>query len=72
MKPAWSATVDGDRALVRGYDAKRVLQLIGATPYWSNSGRGWVVAAAVVDDLSAYASVMHTWVAVHERKAATA
>ena len=70
MRPAWVATIDGDRALVRGYDAKRVLRLLGERPYWSESGRGWVVSSEAIDDLSAYAQLHHEWVAVHQRKAA--
>ncbi len=68
MRPAFSATVDGDRALVRGYGAKQVLLTLGARPYWSESGRGWVVPSTVVDDLSAYAQHRHEWIKIVTRK----
>ena len=45
----------GDRILVRGYDAQRLITEVGGRPLWSAPRRAWVTLAAHADDLLALA-----------------
>lgn len=69
--PYLIAYVDEDRGLtlVRGYEAKRVLTVLGHRPHWSKTGRGWVVRdVEVCHDLAAYANSIGTFATISHRR----
>lgn len=55
--PDLYVTVRGDLALVRGPGAERAVRmaLVEGAASWSRSGRGWVIEAADVPDVLAWA-----------------
>ena len=60
--PAVYVTLRGDLALVRGVEAERAAHLVSPPenlPQWSPGGRGWVIPAALVSDVLAYAQDAH-------------
>jgi hypothetical protein len=61
-------TVDDRRglALVRGWDAKELVEAAGHRPLWSGSGRGWVVDARHVPDVEALAQHEHRILTVRQ------
>jgi hypothetical protein len=64
--PSIYVTIRGDRALVRGPEAGRAVQMTQDEPTWSRGGRGWVISSASVPDLVAYAQVAHLLLVVSD------
>jgi len=69
VKPYLTAYVVDGWTLVRGVDARRVLNLLGWRPVWSNAGRGFAVHdTEVCHDLQAFANYHHEFIAISHRR----
>jgi hypothetical protein len=69
--PALIITLDESRgvALVKGRAAEEALFRVAPETFqWSESGRGWVVALNVADDLTAWGQQARELVVVHRRR----
>ena len=72
---AWvTVDVTRDIALVRGREADRIVRLTVPAEHihWSRVGRGHVIPARYVPDITAYAQLRHLLVVVSRRKGAEA